>query len=358
MKAKARARTSEDAFARRLLDWHDRHGRKDLPWQHPRTPYRVWLSEVMLQQTQVSTVIAYFQRFVTALPTLTALAKASEDQVLALWSGLGYYSRARNLHRAAQICVERHDGQLPADLEQLAALPGIGRSTAGAILAQAFDQAQPILDGNVRRVLARWHGIVGWPGAAAVQRRLWQLAQTHVPSTRAADYTQAIMDLGAMVCTRVRPRCAQCPLATDCVAFREQRTHELPQARPARSKPVRSTVLLIARDAQGRFLLERRPPSGIWARLWSLPEADDADAAQRLLHQRFHANIHSHTLLPSFRHSFTHYHLQITPLLCEVASGKHVADDGDHAWCSPMRFAQLGLPAPVRALLASLESST
>lgn len=357
MNAQRKPLASEDAFARGLLHWYDRHGRKDLPWQHPRTPYRVWLSEVMLQQTQVRTVIAYFGRFVATLPSLAALAAASEDQVLALWSGLGYYSRARNLQRAARICVDQHDGHLPAQFEQLAALPGIGRSTAGAILAQAFDQPHAILDGNVRRVLARWHGVEGWPGAAPVQKQLWRLAAAHVPRTRAADYTQAIMDLGSMVCTRLRPHCGQCPLAADCVALREDRVHELPQARPARSKPVRGAVLLIARDAQGRILLERRPPSGIWARLWSLPEADDTDAAQRLLRQRFHANIRTHTLLPSFRHSFTHYHLQITPLLCDVASGRFVADDGDHAWCTPTQFAQLGLPAPVRSLLASLEPS-
>ncbi|HEX7917467.1 A/G-specific adenine glycosylase, partial [Rudaea sp.] len=209
-----------DDFTPRLLHWFDAHGRHDLPWQHPRTPYRVWLSEVMLQQTQVTTVIPYFLRFVEKLQSIKALAAASEDEVFALWSGLGYYSRARNLYRAAQLCVERHRGELPEDFDALLALPGIGRSTAGAIAAQAFDRRCAILDGNVKRVLARFHGIAGWPGEAATENRLWQLAEAHTPNARVADYTQAIMDLGATVCTRAKPRCDACPFAADCIAHR------------------------------------------------------------------------------------------------------------------------------------------
>ena len=346
-----------DDFARALLAWFDAHGRKNLPWQHPRSAYRVWLSEVMLQQTQVRTVIPYFERFVAELPTLTDLARASEDRVLALWSGLGYYSRARNLHRTAKLCVERHGGDLPRDIDALATLPGIGRSTAAAIVAQAWDEPHAILDGNVRRVLARWHGVRGWPGSAAVQKRLWHFAETHTPRTRCADYTQAIMDLGAMVCVRSRPLCAACPIADGCVARRDGLTHELPQAKPTREKPVRSTTMLLLRDEQGRILLERRPPAGIWARLWSLPETSDATAAHAALGERFHARVRTQTTLASFRHSFTHYYLDIAPLVFEVTRLVRVADDPDIDWYAPAEIEELGLPAPVRALIRSLEPS-
>ena len=239
----------------RLLSWYDQHGRKDLPWQHPRDAYRVWLSEVMLQQTQVATVIGYFERFVHALPSLPDLAAAEEDTVLALWSGLGYYRRARFLHRAAQICVEQHGGELPRDFAALSALPGIGRSTAGAILAQAHGLRFAILDGNVKRVLTRYHGIHGHPGESAVEKQLWQHAQTHTPDTRVADYTQAIMDLGATLCVRSRPRCETCPLAGDCIAHRDDLTAQLPSRKPAKPTPTRATMMLILRDNQGRVLL-------------------------------------------------------------------------------------------------------
>lgn len=355
MSAKQTARTGRDRFAADLLAWYDTHGRKDLPWQHPRTPYRVWLSEVMLQQTQVRTVIPYFERFVAALPDLASIAHASQDQVLALWSGLGYYSRARNLQRAAQQCVELHQGELPRDPAALAALPGIGRSTAAAILALAFGERHAILDGNVRRVLARWHGVHGWPGSSAVQNRLWQLADAHTPQARVSDYTQAIMDLGATLCLRTRPHCDRCPLAAGCIARTHGLIDVLPQARPARSKPVREIALAIARDGDGRILFERRPPVGVWASLWSLPEAADARAALTLLHERFHVQCRASASLPSFRHSFTHYHLQVTPLLVEVDRSGHAADRADLAWHAAHELAHVGLPAPVRRLIASLE---
>ena len=227
------------AFAARLLAWQHRHGRHDLPWQHPRTPYRVWLSEIMLQQTQVATVIPYFQRFVEALPDLPILARASTDQVLALWSGLGYYSRARNLHATAKRCLEDHDGNLPDQLDALMALPGIGRSTAGAILAQAYGQRQPILDGNVKRVLCRSHGIDGDPATTPVQRHLWHLAGDLLPKHSLPDYTQAIMDFGATICTRHRPRCDTCVLADDCIALASGRVDELPARRTGRKPPRR-----------------------------------------------------------------------------------------------------------------------
>lgn len=351
----ARRAMPTDDFARALLGWFDKHGRKNLPWQRARNAYRVWLSEVMLQQTQVRTVIPYFERFVAELPTLADLARASEDRVLALWSGLGYYSRARNLHRAAQLCVERHDDDLPRDIDALAALPGIGRSTAAAILAQTWDEPHAILDGNVRRALARWHGVRGWPGTPAVQKRLWQLAEAHTPETRAADYTQAIMDLGAMVCVRSRPLCAACPVADGCVARRDGMTHELPQAKPSRDKPVRATTMLLVRNASGHILLERRPPVGVWARLWSLPEAADEAAARAALRERFRAKVRAHERLAPFRHSFTHYHLDITPLLFDVDCAPRVADQPDIAWLAPPDIERLGLPAPARTLIRSLE---
>ena len=347
---------SADAFARALLAWFDLHGRKHLPWQQARNAYRVWLSEVMLQQTQVRTVIPYFERFVHVLPTLHDLAEAPENQVLALWSGLGYYSRARNLHRTAQICVEHHGGDLPRSIEALSALPGIGRSTAAAILAQTHGERHAILDGNVRRVLARWHGVRGWPGSSATQRRLWHLAESHTPTCRVADYTQAIMDLGALLCLRSRPDCARCPVASGCVALREGSTASLPEAKPQRVKPTRATTMLIVRDPQGRILLERRPPSGIWARLWSLPEVENATQVGHRL-QQIHAAVSMPAVsLSSFVHSFSHYHLHITPLLY---GGKpldsRVADDPDHRWCTIAELADVGLPAPVRKLLENLE---
>ncbi|HEV7489890.1 MAG TPA: A/G-specific adenine glycosylase [Rhodanobacteraceae bacterium] len=340
-----------EEFATALLGWFDVHGRKDLPWQHPRTPYRTWLSEVMLQQTQVRTVVGYFERFVEALPSLAALAGAPLDRVLALWSGLGYYSRARNLHRTACVCVEQHGGELPRDFDALAALPGIGRSTAAAILAQAFGQRHAILDGNVRRVLARWHGVRGWPGRTAVESALWKYAETHTPAVRVADYTQAIMDLGATVCVRSRPRCDACPLRRHCVALREGLTEELPEPKPSRTRPTRETTMLLVRDAHRRVLLERRPPTGVWARLWSLPEARDTDSARDVLHDRYAVSVESLLALGKFVHSFSHYHLRITPMLITGTSALRVADDGERGWFSREDLRVLGLPAPVRRLL-------
>ncbi|MEP6511001.1 MAG: A/G-specific adenine glycosylase [Dokdonella sp.] len=354
----ARAGASDD-FSAALLAWYDRHGRKDLPWQRERTPYRVWLSEVMLQQTQVRTVIGYFERFVEVLPTLADLAAASEDRVLALWSGLGYYSRARNLRRTAKICVEQFAGNLPRDIDALSALPGIGRSTAAAILAQAFGDRHAILDGNVRRVLSRWHGVQGWPGDPSAQRALWQFADQHTPHQRVADYTQAIMDLGALLCTRSKPQCARCPVKSGCVALHEGLTAVLPQAKPRRALPTRVTAMLIVRDARGRVLLERRPPTGVWARLWSLPEVDNAAfASERLrLHYALHAT--SQSTLDSFVHTFSHFHLHITPhLFATAADVTHIADDPDRAWYPFDDLTTLGLPAPVRRLLQSLEKIT
>ena len=349
--------TNTDVSAR-LLRWFDRHGRKDLPWQSETSPgqrdaYRVWLSEVMLQQTQVATVLAYFERFVATLPTLPDLAAADEDTVLALWSGLGYYRRARFLHRSAQICVEKHGGELPRDFAALAALPGIGRSTAGAILAQAHGLRFPILDGNVKRVLTRYHGIDGDPATGAVEKQLWLHAEAHTPKRRVADYTQAIMDLGATVCVRSNPRCDACPLMSECVAFREGRTAQLPARKAGKSIPTRATIMLVLRDARQRILLERRGPQGVWSGLWSLPEATDADDAWRIAQR--HARIDDALALAPFTHVFSHYRLNVEPLLFDQATARQeVADDAQLRWCSAGDLAALGLPAPVRKLLQHL----
>ncbi len=252
---------------------------------------------------------------------------------------------------AAQICVAQHAGELPRDFAALAALPGIGRSTAGAILAQAFGLRYPILDGNVRRVLARWHGVRGWPGESAVQRVLWAHADAHTPGERVADYTQAIMDLGATVCVRSRPLCAACPVARGCVALREGLTAELPTPKPSRDLPTRDTTMLIVRDSDGRVLLERRPPAGIWAALWSLPETADAVSARDVLRERYGVRAESSAALAAFVHSFSHYHLRVTPLAVTATRIPRVADDTGRAWYSRDEWPALGLPAPVRRLL-------
>ncbi len=348
------------AFAEHLLAWFDRHGRHDLPWQHPRTPYRVWLSEVMLQQTQVAVVIPYFARFTDALPSLPALAAAEEDTVLGLWAGLGYYSRARNLHAAAKACVERHGGELPRARAALEALPGIGRSTAAAILAQAHDAPEAILDGNVKRVLARVHGVAGWPGAPAVEKRLWALSDAALPAARLADYTQAIMDFGATLCTRAQPACAICPLNDDCVALREGLTGALPTPKPAKAAPTRETRMLWIEDADGRVLLERRAGPGVWKGLWSLPElAVDAAPGAAAAHVPEAALDAAPEALPDFEHVFSHYRLRVQPLrwrgVAAATLPPRVADAAPAAsprrWFAPDALPALGLPAPIRTLL-------
>ena len=345
-----------DDFATKLLAWFDVSGRHDLPWQHPRTPYRVWLSEIMLQQTQVQVVIPYFERFVGALPNLPALAAAPLDDVLALWSGLGYYARARNLHAAAKLCVEHHADDLPRDLDALTALPGIGRSTAGAILAQAWGDRCAILDGNVKRVLARVHGIAGWPGLPAIEKQLWAIAEAQLPHARLADYTQAQMDFGATLCTRHDPACVICPMQRDCVALRDGRVAELPTPKPGKPLPERRTLVLWAEDSTGRVLLQRRPPVGIWAALWSLPEHDDHDAARHWFDVHLAGDYDHAEPLQAIAHGFTHYRLQIQPLRWRGAEAKSaVGDNVDLRWVARDELVALGIPAPIRKLLESTQ---
>ena len=350
-------------YATRLLAWFDRHGRHDLPWQHPRTPYRVWLSEIMLQQTQVAVVIPYFERFIDALPDLRALANASQDEVLALWSGLGYYARARNLHAAARRCVELHDADLPRDLDALIALPGIGRSTAGAILSQAWGDAAPILDGNVKRVLCRLSGIDGWPGLPKVEKQLWGIAETLLPAARLADYTQAQMDFGATLCTRAKPACILCPLQSSCAAHAQGLADSLPTPKPSKVLPEREATALLLEDSDGRILLLKRPPTGIWASLWTLPQADtDADMRDWFARE-MKGTYDNAEELPVVVHTFSHYRLHLQPLrLRKVALRDAVRDNDDSVfgtgqalrWVARGDLATLGLPAPIRKLLSAV----
>jgi len=342
-------------FAERLLHWHASDGRHDLPWQHPRSPYRVWVSEIMLQQTQVQTVIPYFERFILELPTLQSLAEAPMDRVFALWAGLGYYARARNLHKAAQVCLTLHHGELPSTLESLMSLPGIGRSTAGAILSQAHGLRLAILDGNVKRTLCRYHGIEGWPGTPAVEKVLWAIAEQHLPQQQLADYTQAIMDFGATLCTRSQPACVLCPLQDDCIARREGRVEQLPQAKPGKPLPERRSLMLLLRDSDNRILLARRPPTGVWSGMWSLPEVANHDEARHFVARHAEVDFDANTSLPLIEHVFSHYRLHIAPLSwTDAGHGERVADDDQQRWHAMPDLVEVGLPAPVRKLLASL----
>jgi A/G-specific adenine glycosylase len=339
------------SFADRLIRWQKRHGRHDLPWQNTRDPYRVWLSEIMLQQTQVTTVIPYYQRFLARFPDLATLAGAPVDEVMAHWSGLGYYARARNLHACAQVVVAEHGGQFPHDPEAIARLPGIGRSTANAIAVFCFGARAAILDGNVKRLLCRHAGIEGWPGTPAVESQAWRHGSSLLPETEVATYIQAQMDLGASICTRSRPKCELCPVADDCVALRDGRTAELPNARPKKRLAERKTTVLILRDGE-RVLLVPRPPTGIWGGLLSLPEVADAETAAAEAH-RLGCRIVAQQALAPASHTFTHFRLTMQPLLCEVRS-LHTAAEPGARWLGREDLAQAALPAPIRKLLAVL----
>jgi A/G-specific adenine glycosylase len=344
---------AETSVSDRILDWYDKHGRHDLPWQQARTPYRVWIAEIMLQQTQVSTVIPYYERFMQSFPYLDTLAAASLDHVLEHWAGLGYYSRARNLHKAARIIAEEHGGDLPEDIDGLIALPGIGRSTAAAILAQALEQRYAILDGNVKRVLCRYHAVDGWPGKTAVQKQLWQYAEQHTPDNRVCDYTQAMMDMGATLCTRSSPACSRCPLQVDCKAFEQDKLKQYPNPRPKKALPVKTTRLLLLTHAEtGQVLLEKRPPSGIWGGLWSLPEADVDESVNGVCEQRWGFKVlHNEDDTP-FRHTFSHYHLDITPCRVHVQEGAAVvAETGAFSWCTTDEAQARALAAPIARII-------
>ena len=359
------ATATADHLGPALVAWHAASGRHDLPWQVVRTPYRVWISEIMLQQTQVSTVIPYFERFMQRFPTVAALAAAPIDEVLHLWTGLGYYARARNLHRAARQLNDLYGGEFPRDYEAVAALPGIGRSTAGAILALSSGARHAILDGNVKRVLARCFGIEGNAATRAIELRLWALAERCTPAEGVTIYTQAIMDLGATLCTRRRPACALCPLESRCSARRSGRQHEIPAPKPrpgaaARARKSRRAWMVVAIDRDGSVFLERRPERGIWGGLWCLPEFSSESAARSFASGQFLRPLLQPRSLNPVHHAFTHFDLEIRPVLAECHGLAHevVMEPGVALWYNPRlpeaNRARIGLPAPVKNLLETL----
>ncbi|HBX54417.1 A/G-specific adenine glycosylase [Pseudomonas sp. UBA2684] len=341
---------SPEQFSAAVLDWYDRHGRKDLPWQQGITPYRVWVSEIMLQQTQVSTVLGYFDRFMAALPTVQALAAAPADEVLHLWTGLGYYTRARNLQKTAQIVMAEHAGEFPRDVDALTALPGIGRSTAGAIASLSMGLRAAILDGNVKRVLARYVAQEGYPGEPKVAKQLWDVAERFTPHARVNHYTQAMMDLGATLCTRSKPSCLLCPLQRGCQAHMLGLEIRYPIPKPRKALPQKRTLMPLLANRDGAILLYRRPASGLWGGLWSLPELDDLHALETLASQ--HAlRLGSRRELGGLTHTFSHFQLAIEPWLIEVEAAPNSVAEADWLWYNLATPPRLGLAAPVKKLL-------
>ena len=341
-------------FSTRLLAWFDLHGRKDLPWQVS-DPYCVWVSEIMLQQTQVRTVIPYYERFMASFPDVASLAAADLDTVLDHWSGLGYYARARNLHKAAKVLCDEFGGEFPRDLDSACSLPGIGRSTAGAILSLAFGSRHAILDGNVKRVLARHRAIAGWPGESSVSKQLWEMAEENTPHVRVAEYTQAIMDLGATVCTRSKPRCESCPLYSDCAANAAASIDQFPGRKPRKDRPLRRTTMVLAVN-KGAVYLERRPPAGIWGGLWSLPELN-GDTLGEWCRNTFDADNKASESWQTLRHSFSHYELDIEPVVVRIdAQSRKVADSSDATWHRLDAPPPGGIAAPVQKLLNTLKN--
>jgi len=355
--------SAKDHIAAALLDWFDHHGRKDLPWQTDRTPYRVWVSEIMLQQTQVNTVIPFYERFMDEFPDIAALASAAGDAVLHLWTGLGYYARARNLHRCAKQVCNMYGGAFPTNLSELEALPGIGRSTAGAILSLAMEIRAPILDGNVKRVLARYHAVEGWPGQRSVVDSLWRHAEHHTPLERVADYTQAIMDLGATCCTRSQPRCLHCPLEPGCAAKALGRQADFPGRKPRKKIPTRQRWLAVVTRAPGEVLLQKRPGSGIWGGLWAPPEFEEGISAQEWIARALSLSPDACRIDPPFLHTFTHFKLEAYPVRMHCEKNRAVANDvecgaQDLQWFSLHPPPSVGLPAPIVRLLAELSRET
>jgi A/G-specific adenine glycosylase len=349
------AQFAVDWFAARLLDWFADHGRHDLPWQRDSDAYRVWIAEVMLQQTQVTTVIPYYERFMARFPNVGTLANSTLDDVLHHWTGLGYYARARNLHRTAGIVADEYGGAFPADPDALATLPGIGRSTAGAIAAIAFGIRAAILDGNVKRVLARFHAVAGHPGESRVAAELWRHAEAHTPAERVADYTQAIMDLGATLCTRSTPGCARCPMSERCAAYADGAVARYPATRPRRTMPVRAARMFLLIDPAGRCLLERRPNEGVWGGLWTPPERPAASSHTEVCAELGVGDLEVAEVRAGtgFRHTFTHFHLDIEPVYVRL-SGAAVNARADLRWHSPRAAAPIGLSAPAVRLLDAL----
>ncbi len=344
------------SFADKLLHWFDEHGRKDLPWQQDVNPYRVWVSEIMLQQTQVKTVIPYFQRFMESFPTVQSLADAEQDEVLKHWSGLGYYARARNMHAAAIMVRDDFKGKFPNDIESIQRLKGIGRSTGAAILSIASNLPEPILDGNVKRVLSRVFGVEGWAGKATVLKKLWALAEQTTPNNRNADYTQAIMDLGATLCTRSKPRCDACPLQTDCIAYADNRQAELPAKKPKKVIPEKQVIMLIIKNESGDVFMQKRPPTGIWGGLWCFPQFETEDAAEMWHKAFFGEGKIEIERLDTLSHTFSHFKLHIKPLIIQLNTPINlgVMEKTDQLWYNIHTEFNGGLAAPVSTLLKNL----
>ncbi len=349
-----------EQFARGVLEWYHSYGRNNLPWQQDKTAMKVWLAEVMLQQTQVVTVIPYFQRFVARFPDIQTLAEAPLDEVLHLWTGLGYYARARNLHKAAQIIVARHQGVFPVTFDAVAALPGIGRSTAGAILSQAMGQHFPILDGNVKRVLARCYAISGWPGKRAVEQTLWRLSEAVTPAHDVGNFNQAMMDLGAMICTRSTPKCELCPLNSRCIARASDSWSHYPGKKIKSSMPERTAWFLLMQH-HNHVWLEQRPPCGIWGGLYCFPQFNQREALLRWVQQRVQQRVQQKNILGAklqelnaFRHNFSHFHLHIIPVWFNLTASKTDMDEGRGLWYNLAQPSVVGLAAPVERLLQQL----
>jgi A/G-specific adenine glycosylase len=344
----------QEQFSVPLLYWYDEHGRKNLPWQSPRDPYRVWISEIMLQQTQVQTVIPYFNRFIASFPTVQDLAQAEEDQVLALWSGLGYYSRARNIHKSAKTIHLNYAGLLPKDLNLLIDLPGIGPSTAGAILSQAYNLPTAILDGNVKRVLTRFFRIEGWPEQAQIKKMLWQLADECMPKERCADYTQAIMDLGATCCTLKKPNCSQCPLQLNCQALKHNEQALYPTKKIKKPVPVHHQLFLIVRNKKNMIYLEKRPPIGLWGGLWCFPAIDKGLCP--LSHIKEHYQVQGTNLkhILSLKHRFSHFHLEIDALMIETHDVQNTIAETSGQWFTQEKLTKVGLAKPTSLILKQL----
>ena len=365
---------ADTSFAARIIRWQQQHGRHDLPWQNTRDPYRIWLSEIMLQQTQVSAVIPYYLKFLQRFQSVSELAAAPEEAVMQHWAGLGYYSRARNLHRAAQQVMQQHGGTFPREREALAQLPGVGRSTAAAIAALAFGKCEAILDGNVKRVLARHAAVEGHYSQRAVELQLWALAEQRLPTAdRGGDsgsnsgieaYTQGLMDLGSMLCTRGKPDCASCPVNGDCLALAQGRQTSLPTPRPKKLLPQRETVMLLL-EHQGEWLLEKRPPSGIWGGLWCFPElaldgmALEQPAAisalvQAHCRQQLACAVAVSQWLEPLQHGFTHFGLLIRPVVCRVTQRTPQLAQPGQLWLTLPDAQDAAIPAPVKKLLQRL----
>lgn len=345
-----------EGFGHKVLAWFDNHGRTGLLWQRQKTPYRVWVAEIMLQQTRVAAVIPYFEKFMRHFPDVHILAKATDDEVMSYWAGLGYYARARNLHRCAIQVVEKYHGEFPDTQSELQALPGIGRSTAGAILSQAFGKRGIILDGNVKRVLSRYAAIPGWPGQAAVAKQLWRLAEQLTPNHRLDAYTQAIMDLGSLVCLRRRPACAICPLSESCQARQQGLIGQIPGSKPKKPLPNKSTRVMILRNKE-KILLEKRPPVGIWGGLWSLPEIDitlSEQAIENMLRDRYGLNITAIEKLRSFHHVFSHFRLRIEPWIIDTSSMHNCIEEPGRQWYRLRELSNIGMPGPIGRFLRQI----